>query len=104
MNNMKIRSGERLDFPVYQADPESISATFIAQFENTIITDTEVYEDGVAWFSFDSPETDVVGTYDVQVNENFAVGSPDIYPSADDCDGDCDFLTLEICPSLPEGS
>ena len=104
MNSIKIRAGARLNFVVDQADPESISATFIAVFEGTIITDTVEYIEGKANFQFDSPDTNVVGVYEYQVNENFLSGSPDIYPSFDNCDGDCAFPTLEICESLEEGS
>lgn len=107
MNNdkpMKIRAGARLDFVVEQADPSSISATFTAEGDTKTITDTVVYVDGKAAFHFDAPDTDVVGEYEYQIAENFASGSPDIYPNADDCDGDCEFPILEICPSLEEGS
>lgn len=105
MDNMKIRAGEQLRFSIAQADPDSISATFIAQSNNGSITATEAYVNGVAWFEFNSPETDVVGLYDYQVNENFATGSPDIYPSPEGCEsGNCEFPILEICESLTEGS
>lgn len=101
---MKIRAGARLSFTITRADSEAVSATFIARLDDLIITDTVAYdEDGVAAFQFDSPDTDVVGEYEYQINENFASGSPDIYPTAD-CDGDCDFPTLEICESIEEGS
>lgn len=104
-DNMQIRQGARLNFTIYQADPSSVSATFIAQFEDNVITDTVNYVDGIAVFQFDSPDTDVVGVYEYQINENFSTGSPDIYPNADDCTGgDCELPTLEICKSLPEGS
>jgi len=105
MNNMKIRAGARLTFTINRADDEAVSATFIASDGTNVITDTVEYDaDGVAVFQFDSPDTDVVGVYDYQVNENFATGSPDIYPSADGCDGDCDLPTLEICESIELGS
>lgn len=105
MDDMLIRAGEQLTFPIYQGDPSSVSATFIAQYQDVTITDTVEYVDGVALFEFGSPDTDVDGTYEYQVNENFETGSPDIYPSADDCDGGCGFPILEICESLPsEGS
>jgi hypothetical protein len=105
MNNMKIRAGSRLSFSVDQADSTSVSATFIAEDSvGNMITDTVAYTDGVASFQFDSPDTDVVGVYDYQINENFATGSPDIYPNVDGCDDDCDLPTLEICESLGIGS
>lgn len=101
MDNLKIRAGARLSFTVERADNEAVSATFIAANEDLIISETVEYNsEGKAAFQFDSPETDVVGVYEYQVNENFESGSPDIYPSADDCDGDCDLPTLEICESL----
>lgn len=100
MNNMKIRAGSRLSMEVLQADPDSVGATFIANNGTKTITDTLPYVDGKAYFTFDSPDTDVVGTYEYQVNENFSTGSPDIYPNFDNCDGDCSFPTLEICESL----
>lgn len=105
MDDLKIRAGARLSFTVERADDEAVSATFLAVMDDVVITDTVDYdEDGKAAFQFDSPNTDVVGVYDYQVNENFESGSPDIYPSADDCDGDCDLPTLEICESLEAGS
>ena len=100
MDSMKIRAGARLNFTIERADPTAISATFLAVGETVSITDTVAYVSGVANFQFDSPDTDVVGIYQFQVNENFATGSPDIYPNTDGCDGDCDFPTLEICESL----
>ncbi len=105
MDSMQIRAGARLSFSVEQADSTSVSATFIADDgAGHIITDTVAYTDGVAAFQFDSPDTDYIGTYEYQINENFSSGSPDIYPNVDDCDGDCDFPTLEICESLSESS
>lgn len=106
MNNMKIRAGARLNFSINRADSTAISATFIADdvFGNEI-SDTVAYDvNGVAAFQFDAPETDIVGVYEYQVNENFATGSPDIYPSIDGCDGDCEFPTVEICESLKLGT
>lgn len=103
MQELRIRSGARLTFTVQRASDDAVSATFIAQSGTTIITDTVPYDsEGVAEFQFDSPDTDTVGTYDYQVNENFTEGSPDIYPNTDGCDGDCDFPQLVICESLEE--
>lgn len=104
MDSIKIRAGARLNFVVDQSDSTSISATFLAVFGSNSITDTVTYVDGKASFQFDSPDTNVVGVYYYQVSENFATGSPDIYPNFDQCDGDCDFPTLEICESLQEVS
>ena len=47
-DNMQIRQGARLNFTIYQADPSSVSATFIAQYEDLIITGTVAYVDGEA--------------------------------------------------------
>lgn len=105
MNSLKIRAGARLNLTVQRADETAVSATFIAVLDEFVITDTVAYNsEGVASFQFDSPDTDNVGIYEYQVNENFSSGSPDIYPNADDCDGDCDLPTLEICESLEVGS
>lgn len=101
-HDMTIRSGGRLSFTVEMADPSAVSATFIMQNETVLVEITENYDDdGIAYFDIGSPDTDVVGVYNYQVNENFATGDPDIYPSMNDCDGDCDFPTIEICESLP---
>lgn len=101
MDNMNIRAGARLSFTVEQADETAVSATFIAASDDIVISDTVTYDsEGKAQFQFDSPDTDLIGVYEYQVNENFATGSPDIYPSADGCDGDCELPTLEICESL----
>ncbi len=101
LEEMQVRRTGRLGFTVTQADESSVSATFIMQSDTDTVQVTEDYVDGVASFSIESPGTDVVGTYEYQINENFATGSPDIYPSGDDCDGDCDLPTVEICESLP---
>ena len=103
MTNLTIRKGSRLNLVVYQADPDSISATFIAHLDDpeTTIQDTVAYTDGEAHFEIQ--DTDVVGVYDYQVNENFTSGNPDIYPADGDCDEeDCEFPTLEICESLEQ--
>lgn len=103
MHDMKIRAGSRLTFTVKRADSEAVSATFIAQNDIKTIQDTVDYDsNGIAYFEI--IDTDVVGEYDYQINENFEEGLPDIYPNMDDCDGDCDLPTLEICKSLPEVS
>lgn len=99
-NDMKIRQGARLNFTVERAEPEAVSATFLAKSGTTTITQTVVYANGIAPFEIE--DTDVIGVYEYQVMENFATGSPDIYPNQDDCDGDCDLPTLEICKSLSE--
>lgn len=103
-NNLTIRQGARLTFTVQRASDGAVSATFTAQLDDIVITDTVAYDSsGVAVFQFDSPDTDVVGEYDYQVAENFATGSPDIYPSLGDCFGDdCEFPQLIICESLGE--
>lgn len=105
MHNITIRQGARFSFEVEQADPSSVSVTFIAQSEDNTFQDTQEYVDGVATFDFQEDDTSVVGEYDFQLNENFATGSPDIYPAMGDCFGeDCDFPTLTICESLDGGS
>lgn len=105
---MKIRAGGRLNFQTLRGDPSAVSATFIMQAQDEpgiVVTATEPYdEDGVAFFDIGSPETDEVGVYDYQINENFTLGSPDIYPDPTGCEGDCEFPTVTICESLPEGS
>lgn len=107
MKNLKIRAGARLTFTVERADSTAVSATFIAYNEASgmEITDTVSYDpDGQAAFEFNSPYTDVVGEYEYQINENFATGSPDIYPDVSGCEGDCELPILEICESLSLGS
>lgn len=104
MDNLTIRQGAKLDFTIYQADDRSVSATFTAVMNDIIIEETVLYTNGEAHFTFGSPDTDVVGIYEYQVAENFASGSPDIYPNNTGC-ADCSFPTLEICESLTgEGS
>lgn len=98
---MRIRAGARLSFAVYRGDAEAVSATFIAVDDySNVITSTVNYDvDGAAAFQFDSSDTAVAGLYQYQITENFATGSPDIYPSL----GSCDLPTLEICSSLSTG-
>lgn len=99
--NMTVRQGGRLSFTVNRADSSAISATFIMASESKTVVVTEVYDsEGKASFEIGSPDTDTVGTYNYQLNENFSTGSPDIYPSPDGCDGDCELPTVEICESL----
>lgn len=103
-DSITVRRGGRLSFTVERADPEAVSVTFIAQMGAVIIEVTESYDsEGLAYFDIGSPDTDIVGLYEYQINENFANGDTDIYPSQDGCDGDCDLPTLEICESLPMG-
>lgn len=101
------RQGARLTFTVDRADPTAESATFIMQHTETglVINQTANYNmEGVAVFTFEASDTELVGVYEYQIEENFSSGSPDIYPNFDNCDGDCDLPTLEICESLPRGS
>lgn len=101
MQELTIRQEGRLSFTVQRADPTAVSATFIFSDGTTSVSDTVAYDsDGLAYFEFGSPDTDVVGEYEYQVNENFETGSPDIYPNMDNCDGDCDLPKLTICESL----
>jgi hypothetical protein len=105
LDTITIRAGARLNFTIERADADAVSATFLAVYGSHSITDTVNYDaDGFAAFQFDSPDTDFVGDYEYQVSENFATGSPDIYPNFDNCDGDCDLPTLQICESLSIGS
>jgi hypothetical protein len=107
MNNMKVRSGGRLSFNITRGDSTAVSATFIMQHQDTdiFISVTEAYNsEGIAAFELGSPETDVVGVYDYQVNENYATGSPDIYPDISGCDDDCELPTVTVCESLQEES
>ena len=99
MSKLQIRAGAQLTFEIEQANPESISATFIAKSENVVITNTVEYDaDGIARFEFGAPDTNTAGTYDWQVNENFASGSPDKYPLLDNGD----FPKLRIYSALDE--
>lgn len=101
MEDMKIRAGAKLSFKVDRASETAVSATFIAFDGTNTITDTVSFDsEGVAWFTFNSPDTDIVGEYEYQINENFATGSPDKYPNSD-CDG-CELPKLRICKSLEE--
>ena len=105
MDDIKIRQGSRFTFIVQREDENAVSATFIFSDGTIIHSKTVAYDvNGNAYFEIGSPDTDVVGVYEYQVNENFASGSPDIYPNIDGCDGDCDLPKLTICESLPETS
>lgn len=100
MDNMTVRQNGKLTFTVNRADDDAVSATFIMQLDDLIVTETVAYDsDGLALFDID--DTSVVGVYQYQINENFESGNPDIYPNLDDCDGDCDLPEVEICESLP---
>lgn len=100
MQKLQIRAGAQLTFAVERADDSAVSATFIAKLNNTVITDTVDYDvNGIAEFEFGSPETDTVGTYEYQVNENFTTGSPDKYPNTDNCQT-CELPKLYILEAL----
>lgn len=102
MQDITIRQGGKLSFEVQRADEQAISATFMFGDNELLVSDTVAYDsDGIAFFEFGSPDTDDVGEYSYQVNENFETGSPDIYPNIDDCDGDCDLPKVIICEALP---
>lgn len=102
MQDITIRQGSKLSFDVQRADDSAISATFMFGDEELLVSDTVVYDSaGLAHFEFGSPDTDEVGEYEYQVNENFESGSPDIYPNLDSCDGDCDLPKVIICEALP---
>lgn len=104
MESIEIRQYGRLSFDVQRADDTAVSATFIFSNDTKTVEDTIAYDsNGTAHFEFGSPDTDVAGEYEFQVNENFESGSPDIYPNVDNCDGDCDLPTLVICESLSAG-
>lgn len=98
MSKLQIKAGAQLSFSVERANNSAVSATFIAKFGSTTITDTVDYDsEGVAYFTFSGANTNVVGTYDWQVNENFSNGaSPDKYPLLDGGE----FPKLYIYPSL----
>jgi len=105
MDNITIRAGAKLNFSISRADESAVSATFIAEYGGNEISDTIAYDiGGNAQFLFESPDTDIAGLYKYQVNENFATGSPDIYPNNNCCSGDCELPTLEICESLKLGT
>ena len=102
MEDITIRQGSRLTFTVQRADENAVSATFRFSNGDVTVEDTVAYDsEGSAYFEFGTPDTDIVGEYEYQVNENFSSGSPDIYPNMDDCDGDCELPKLTICESLP---
>jgi len=101
LEQMTVRAGGKLNFTVQRADVSAVSATFIMQKDLITIDSTIVYDsEGIAAFVIESPDTDVLGEYKYQINENFATGSPDIYPNFDECDGDCDLPIVVICESL----
>lgn len=118
--NLIIKQGARLNFIIYREDPTATSATFLARFENNVITKQVTYviitpadpDTGAeaVWgapFQFNSADgTNIPGTYEYQVSENFPTGSPDIYPAGGDCadDEECENPTLIICESIQGGS
>jgi hypothetical protein len=102
MQDITIRQGSRLSFDVQRADATAVSATFMFGDDEIIVSDTVIYDaEGLAHFQFDSPDTDDIGEFSYQINENFITGSPDIYPNMDNCDGDCDLPKVIICEALP---
>lgn len=103
MTNLKIRQGQVIRLLVEQGDEDSISATLLMRNQETldVITATATYTDGVAELVVDGEDTETVGIYDYQINENFSGGDKDKYPDPTDCDGeDCDFPTIEICDAI----
>lgn len=104
MEGFTVRQGGLFPLQITQSDSTSISATIILKNQATdvVITKSADYVDGVADLTLDSTETGVVGTYDIQVNENYTSGDPIKFPEPDDCLDDCSFPTLEICEALDE--
>lgn len=106
MESYKIRKGSRLDLQVEAPDENSVSATILLRSTvegSSVIEFTEPFVDKIADFVNVEGISDLdIGLYDVQINENYATGQPDKYPSADDCNGECEYLILEICESLDD--
>lgn len=100
-----IRATARLTLLVERADPTAISVTITMQNYGDVKTQTQPYaEDGTAWIEFNSPDTDIAGTWEYQLAENFADSSPDIYPvNSSDCGGcgSCALPKIKILKSLP---
>lgn len=102
MQDITIRQSGRKTFYIERSDQDAISATFLFSDGTTTKSITEPFDSaGRAYFELGSPLTDVAGEYEYQVNENFASGSPSIWPDPDNCDGDCDLPRLTICEALP---
>lgn len=100
MDNMQVRQGSQLPLQVNQGDSAATSVTIIMRNQETqaVYSVTASYVDGVANLVLGSDQTSVVGVYDYQFNENVDGEDPIIY--AMDCEGDCDFPTIEVCEAL----
>jgi hypothetical protein len=103
-NNMSVLQGGLLPLTVNQGDSDSVSATLILKEQTTevVIEKTALYINGVADLTLDEDETDVVGVYDYQINEEYVSGAPDKYPDPDNCQGEFAFPTLTIYQALDE--
>lgn len=103
MNSIKIRYGSRVNLQAKTEDPNALSATITLQDASDSLYDfTENFVNMVANFQDSDISLLPEGIYRYQIAENYADGLPNIYPDTEGCDGDCEFPTIEICPSLAD--
>ena len=112
MKNITTWETSRVQLMGEQGDPTSISMSLYAFDEDSsyvieVLDKPFVLVDGVkmADLSFTSPEVTEKRIYDYYVTENFTNEDPIIYPSPENCEGDCELPTITVCPlSTNEGS
>lgn len=98
-----IVQGSALTIEVIQSDPLATDVTVILRNDETldlITVGPESYSDGIAHVTIDAEDTEVVGTYSIQLNETTPEGV--IKHGAFDCDGDgnCYYAKVIVCESL----
>lgn len=106
-DNMSIRQGETLQFPVI-ADDVSAESVLFQVFKDGVIY-IEEFEDfavveGKAQATIFTNDTNIpIDTYDYMLTINYSDGVVDKLPDPDDCDVDCEFPKVIVCDGGPGG-
>lgn len=105
--NMSIRQGATLQFPVI-ADDDSAETVLFQAFKDGVIYIEELENfaivDGKNQATIFTNDTNIpIDSYDYMYTINYSDGVTDKLPDPDACDGDCDFPQLIICDGGPSG-
>lgn len=106
-DNMSIRQGATLQFPIVADDVSAQSVQFQA-FKDGIVYIDEfepfTIVNGKAQATIFTNDTSIpIDTYDYMITINYSDGATDKLPDPEDCDGECEFPKLIICDGGPSG-
>lgn len=113
MDDLKVRLGETLQFPVKERDETALTVRFIAKDQDNVVVLNvlESFEDSsenptyprVANFVIDTSSLDLTSDT-VNYHYNLIVLYEDdvieIFPAVEECEGECDLPELIVCESL----